>query len=152
MHFQREPVSAPLISEIEPLLQAHFEEISHYPDIPLQPNYDVYAALDKEGSLRMFTIRDQAEHLVGYCIYFLRHNLHYVSSKQASQDILFLGKEYRGSMVGYKFIKWCDEQLQTEGVQVVYQHVKAAHDFSPMLKRMGYELVDLIYAKRLDHE
>jgi hypothetical protein len=41
-------------------------------------------------------------------------------------------------------------RLALEGIQVVYHHVKAAHNFGKMLERMDYKLVDLIYAKRLD--
>jgi hypothetical protein len=52
--------------------------------------------------------------------------------------------------MGGRFIKWCDEQLRAEGVAVVYHHIKAAHNFGPMLERFGYELVDLIYSRRLN--
>ena len=51
---------------------------------------------------------------------------------------------------GERFIRYCDEQLRAQGVQAVYHHVKAKQSFGPTLTRQGYELVDLIYAKRLD--
>jgi N-acetylglutamate synthase-like GNAT family acetyltransferase len=60
--------------------------------------------------------------------------------------------EYRSTGAGPDLIRYCDEQLRADGCQAVYHHVKAAHNFGPLLKRMGYELVDLIYAKRLDKE
>ena len=68
------------------------------------------------------------------------------------QDILFLLPEFRGSTVGFRLVKFCDEQLRAEGVQVVYQHVKNAHPMlGAVLSRVGYEPVETIYAKRLDH-
>ena len=54
------------------------------------------------------------------------------------------------SIIGAQFIKYCDEQCKSEDIQVIYHHIKAAHDFGPLLINSGYELVDLIYAKRLD--
>lgn len=87
--------------------------------------------------------------LVGYALYFVRANPHYKSSVQAVQDVIYLDPSVRGG-TGYKFIAWCDAQLASEGVQAVYHHVKAKHDFGKLLERQGYELVDYIYAKRLD--
>ena len=132
--------------EIYPLFVKHWEEIAHYKNIPLEPDYEKYKEIEKVGMLRIFTAREDGK-LIGYCVYFINHNLHYKSTIQALQDVLFVQKEKRG--FGMKFIKWCDEQLKNEGVNVVHQHIKKAHNFGPMLERIGYELVDLIYARRL---
>jgi len=147
LEFKREKVQA-TFAELPPLLEIHYKEISHYPDIALDPDWDQYAAVEEAGALRTFTIRTEEKELVGYAIYFVRKNIHYKSSLQAVQDIIFLHPKYRGR--GAKFIKWCDEQLKAEGVQVVYHHVKEKHNFGPLLERQGYELIDLIYGKRLD--
>lgn len=133
---------------MEPLLYMHWKEIAHYQDIPLEPAWEKYEQLADEGAIRVYTARDEDGLLIGYSVYFLRYNLHYRSSLNALQDILFVHPNHRG--MGGKFIKWCDEQLKEEKVQAVYHHVKAAHNFGPLLERMGYELVDLIYARRLD--
>lgn len=132
--------------EIYPLFMEHWHEIAHYKDIPLDPDVELYHRMDSMGMMRVFTAREEGK-LVGYSVYFVRSNPHYKSSIQANQDVLFIQKDKRG--FGRDFIKWCDEQLKNEGVQIVHHHVKKAHDFGPMLKRMGYELVDLIYARRL---
>lgn len=151
-------MSPELVGEIKPLLEMHWESIAHYKDIPLDPDFGMYDAIQAAGALRIFTARVERNvdttqgsgRLIGYCVFFVRPNGHYRSSIQASQDILFLHPEFRGGFVGYRFIEWCDDQLREEGVQVVYQHVKQAHNFGPLLERMGYRLVDLIYGKRLD--
>jgi len=98
----------------------------------------------------VFTARDD-EKLMGYNVFFVANNAHYKDSLQATQDILYLAPEYRGKMTGVRFIRWCDNELEDLGVEVVYQHVKARPElnFGPMLERIGYELVDLIYTKRL---
>jgi GNAT superfamily N-acetyltransferase len=88
--------------------------------------------------------------LVGYAVFFVRPNMHYMDSVQAVQDVLYLSPALRGTGHGMRFIRYCDEELTRLGVQAVYHHVKEKHNFGPALERMGYELVDLIYAKRLD--
>lgn len=132
--------------EILPLLEKHWEEIAHYKDIPLEPDFEQYKKLDDLKLLRVFTARRE-DVLIGYCVYMVGYNLHYKSSLQARQDVLFIDKKHRG--FGGRFIAWCDEQLRKEGVQVVYHHVKEAHDFGSLLVRLGYEPVDKIYARRL---
>ncbi len=147
MNFQRETVQD-VMGEITPLLKAHYHEISadHY--IPLEPNWDGYQKIESAGAFRIFTARAEDGRLIGYNCFFINHNLHYKSSLQAVQDVIYIDKERRG--FGQSFINWCDAQLKAEGVQKVYHHVKAKHNFGPMLERNGYALVDLIFAKRLD--
>lgn len=146
--FAREPLTDALWADAMPLLVAHWGEVAHYPDIPLEPDVAMYRAAEANGAVRCFTARD-GEQVVGYALFFVRANPHYASSVQAVQDVLYLAPQVRGG-TGYKFIRWCDEQLKAEGVQAVYQHVKSAHDFGKLLERQGYELVDYIFAKRLD--
>jgi hypothetical protein len=156
IQFAREPLTESLWDEAMPLLSAHWDEIAAFKDIPLEPDRELYAAGEANGILRCFTARDDTAQrfrfpgamLVGYALYFVRSNPHYKSSLQANQDVIYLAPSVRGG-TGYKFIAWCDNQLAAEGVQVVYQHVKAKHDFGKLLERQGYDLVDQIYAKRL---
>jgi GNAT superfamily N-acetyltransferase len=148
--YRRETCFA-LWEEIEPLLVKHWEEIAHYKDIPLDPDREGYQGLEAGDRLRCYTARDpQTGALIGYSVYVLAHNMHYRGSYQASQDILFLLPEYRKSRIGINLIAYADECLRAEGVQVVTQHVKVAHNFGPVLVRLGYEEVDRIFAKRLD--
>lgn len=165
VRFACEPLTESLWNEALPLLHKHWEEIAHYSDIPLDPDRPVYEASQDAGILRVFTARDDStddasyvsdatftrrvKPLLGYAIFFVRPSPHYKGSVQAAQDVLYLDKSVRGG-TGYKFIAWCDDQLRAEGVQAVYHHVKAAHDFGKLLERQGYELVDKIFAKRLD--
>lgn len=148
MKYQREELSVTLLEETLPLVVKHYEEISHFKDIKLEPDFDGYLGIEKAGALRFFTIREDDDTLIGYAVFLVRHNMHYKSSLQAFQDVLFLRSEKRGT--GMKFINWCDMQLKNEGVQIVYHHVKKRHNFGPMLERLKYELVDLLYARRLD--
>ena len=88
--------------------------------------------------------------MVGYAAYAVHQNPHYRGIKQAIQDVLFLHPSKRGHLAGYRLIQFADEVLKKQGVQLVSHHVKMAHDFSPMLERLGYEQSEKIMEKRLD--
>ena len=152
MDFALEPLTPALQQDLGPLIAAHHDEVGHYRDIPFDLDWDTYFAVEKVGALRVFTMRDTESELQGYGVFFVRPDVHCRSCLQAIQNALYLAPAHRGRMVGYRFIHWCDAQLKAEGVQAVYQHCKASKDLGPLLTRQGYELVDLIYAKRLDLE
>lgn len=135
--------------EMIPIFEKHYKEIAHYKDIPLEPDKDSYFKIEELGNIKTFTARESGE-LIGYSIYFIKNNLHYKSSLQALQDVIYIKKEKRG--FGTKFIKWCDNRLRDIGVQVVCHHIKLAHDWSKILEKMGYEKQDIILTKRLDKE
>lgn len=135
-----------VLEEAAPLTALHWKEIAHYQDIPLEMDREKYLKLEALDVLRCFIARNDQGALIGYAVFFVQHNIHYKSSLQAVQDVLFIHPEYRGT--GKRFIEWCDQELKKEKVQVIYHHVKSAHNFGPMLERMGYQLVDLIYARR----
>jgi GNAT superfamily N-acetyltransferase len=145
--YQEEKVSTNLLKEMTPLLLNHYDEIAHFKDIPFEPDWDGYLKLGEAGILRVFTARLESGELCGYAAFFVKHNLHYKSSLQAVQDVIFMAKEHRGR--GGELVMFCDEKLRASGAQAVYHHVKSKHNFGPMLEKFGYELVDLIYARRL---
>lgn len=151
MIFSNEPFSEQLLAEMLPLLEAHWHEVAHYPDIPLEVDTAAYLAAQANGALRLYTVRenDAAELLRGYAVFFVRGNVHYASSIQASQDVIYVSPAARGS-TGARLIRFAEQELRDDGVQAVYHHVKTAHNWGKLLERMGYEAVDVIYAKRLD--
>lgn len=113
--------------------------------MPFDPDFEMYRRCSDSGVLRIYTVRDGSV-LCGYQIFMVMFHPHSKNSKQANQDILYLAPEYRKGMIGYRFIKWCIEQLRAEGVKVVYQHISARNDFGRMLERVGFELQDLVYS------
>ncbi len=149
IQFARESVDD-VLHEILILAKAHYAEIAHYQDIPLDISVDRFRTAEDNGQLRIYTAR--APFLVGYGVFAVGTSPKYSGSLQAIESDLFLAPAYRLGRVGSKFIAWCDEQLKAEGVQVVYRHVKAKPElnFGPLLARMGYEHIDNIWGRRLD--
>jgi len=148
IYYQAERITD-LWPELEPLLAEHYREIAHFQDIPLDPDKEAYAALQQTGHLRCYTVRDRGR-LVGYCFFVVKPNIHYRSSRQAHQDVLYVAPAYRRGRTGVTLIRVAETRLRAEGVQVVYHHAKRTNKVGDLLGRLGYELVDEIYAKRLD--
>lgn len=147
MNFKETKISD-ILDEAKPLLAKHWEEIAHFKDIVLDPDYDQYIKLEELGITRTFCARTDDGVLIGYAVFFIRPHIHYKTCNMAFQDVLFIHPDHRG--IGYFFVKFCDARLQEYGINVVSQHLKAKFDFSTMLKRLGYELMDHIYVKRLN--
>jgi hypothetical protein len=137
-----------LYEEMKPLLLKHYEEVAHFKDIPLDPDVNFYVNLEDHGFLVTFVARDE-DVLIGYCVFIVKHNPHYKGSLQGVEDVIYIDPQRRG--FGRKFIIWCDEELKKLGVDVSYHHVKMKPelDFSPLLKKLGYEYIDGIYGRRL---
>lgn len=134
------------------LFALHWGEVGFYKDIPLDVDFETYKMCENNGVLRIYSAREDDGKVIGYSFYFVKNNAHYKASLQANQDLIFIHPEKRG--FGKQFIDWCDGELRKEGVQVVYHHVKAKKElnFGPLLQRLGYELIDEIYGRRLDKE
>lgn len=136
--------------EMEGLFGAHYQEVSHNPDIPLAPDNDRYEMLARNGRLRIYTVRSDSQ-LIGYAVFIVATGLHYSGSLQAKQDILFVDPSSRGRGAGIKLLRFADAALAAEGVQVVYHHVKLAHPaLGRLLEHLGYEPVETVYSRRLD--
>lgn len=135
--------------EMTALFRGHYEEIAHFKDIELDPDAQAYAELAATDHLRIFTVRDEGA-LVGYAMFVVRRNPHYRGSLTAVQDVLYLKPEYRRGMTGVRLLRLSERSLAAEGVQVVYHHVKRTNRVGELLERLGYELTDQLYAKRLD--
>ena len=149
-------LSAPNVME---LLKEHHEELGvHKAEIPLDPDFDGYRALEECGRLRAFTARADGR-LVGYITYVLGPALHYRSSYHAVEDLIFLEPEHRRGGLGSRLLiegeKAVLELARAAGYPYVrfMNHIKRHHDeareggMSRFYARHGYEHTDSIVCK-----
>lgn len=145
--YQREQITPDLISEILPLAQVHFKEVDPFSDKPLALHVEQY--LQAEAILRVYSARE-GERLVGYAVFTVTKHPHYEDMLQATQDLLFLSPQARHGDEGPNFMRWCDEELANEGVDVIFQYASDRRDIGPILERLGYKQIQRLYARRLD--
>jgi GNAT superfamily N-acetyltransferase len=127
-----------VMEDVAPLLELHYRELTmHKERIALDPVWERYAALEKQGSIALFTARVE-EKLVGYSAFFVQSHIHYERTLVASNDVLFLHPDYRKGSCGIKLIRFSEQQLKAQGVDKITWHVKFSKDFRPILHRLGY--------------
>jgi len=144
-----EPYSDQLVSEIEPLIQLHYDEIALNKEyIPLDPDWDAYKKLADSGNLLIVAARRDGN-LVGYAVFFLMQHIHYKSTKIANNDILYLHPDYRQGRLGIRLIKDSETACRFRGVNKILWHIKFAKDFRTIFYRLGYADEDAIVGKIL---
>ena len=120
MIFLEEKISDTL-EEVKPLLQKHWEESERYYGFSLDPDYELYLRLEREGLTKSYAARIENK-IVGYAVFFVQYSHHYKTVLMAKQDIIFIDKCFRGRG---EFSQWCGEQLKNIGVKVIVYNIKA---------------------------
>ena len=138
-------------AEIQALIEAHWREIAVWQDIPLAPNWDMYYQLEKSNSMVTYTVRDDANTLVGYAVFFMRSHIHYKDHIWALNDIVWVHPECRDGKIGKRLVEYWEKDLQSRGVHVVHVNVKVAHPaLGLILKWSKYKMVESGHEKRLN--
>lgn len=135
--------------DIKPLIEEHWKEIAlDKGAIKLNPDWDAYGAYDFIGSLRVYTAREDGQ-LMGYFVVLVSRSLHYKDHTFANNDIIFLKKEARQGLTGFKLIKYAVQQLEAEGVSKIHINTKIHQPFDVVLERLGFNCIERIYSKCL---
>lgn len=146
--FRIEPFSDRLYAEVLPLLKDHYRELRGEDGPAFSPDTQRYWWMANNGLLRIATAYD-GKTLVGYCVNLLSKGLHYSETIYAGNDIFYLKPDYRKGTTALSFIDFVERDLATIGVHVSQWHVKPNPDFSPLLRRRGYHLLETIWEKNL---
>lgn len=146
---QKEKILA-AAEEMESLLQSHFDEVAlHKDEIPLDPDWPRYVALEEHGICHLITARIDGK-LIGYSVVFLSTHMQHASTMVADCDALYIHPAYRhGSKAGIRIIEYTEKFVKSLGAKKMVWHIKNAHDWSLVLYRKGYEDEEKIVGKIL---
>ena len=136
-------------TDIQYLIELHWSEIALNQDnIKLNPDWDAYHNLEDQGKLKIFTARD-GDKLVGYFVVLLGNNIHYKVHLFASNDVIYLHKDYRKGFAGIRLIKFAETYLKEDGVSMIIINTKVHQPFDKILNRIGFNLTERAYSKYL---
>jgi hypothetical protein len=144
-------------ADIQPLLQAHWEEIALYKDkVPLAPDYDLYRKMEGRGALLICMARYE-DKIVGYGVYFVHRGMHYMKTLVATNDVIYIEPAERGDSLGAienellasEFIRFAEFKLKMRGVSVINYRIKVDKDWSGLAESEGYPRVEYIHQKYL---
>jgi GNAT superfamily N-acetyltransferase len=146
--FQRESL-ADVREQLEPMIATHYAETAVFADeIPIEPNWAGYKAVERAGLLRIYTARKLR--LVGYSVCYITRSM-MRAVEEANEIALYLQPALRGTTVGVRLMRFVEDQLRAEGVALLARcsKVRADVNIGLMLERMGYTPVDTIYFRKL---
>jgi len=128
-------------SDAEPLIKLHWDEIALNQDkIKLNPDWE------DDNRLKIFTAR-KSKQLVGYFVVLLGTNIHYKDHVFASNDIIYLHKDYRKGFAGVRLIKFAEKCLKDDGVSVLLINTKIHRPFDKLLERLKFKPIERVYSK-----
>lgn len=139
--------------EVQDILLCHWEEIAlNKETVPLDPDWEMYAMVEKAGILNITTARDNGK-IVGYFAYMIVPNFHYKSLRIAEGDIFYIDKAYRKSRLVFKLLAESEKNVIAAGVNKIInktkEHFRNANNLSANLlfEHAGYTKIENLYAK-----
>lgn len=146
--YQREKLAA-VRPELPRLMQLHWDEVAHHKDCRvLDPDWQQFELLEKNGQLLILTARDESADgaLIGYMGAFIRPHLHSRGLLTGYVDAIFLDPTARRNSAGVRLCNLTDLALNSM-VDFIYWHVKPERDFSTLLKRQGCAFIEGIWGR-----
>lgn len=139
---------ADCLSEIELLLQDHFQEIATNKDKLEYAKMDVesYVAMERAGQLHIVTVRSKGK-VVGYHVAFVRPHLHYVHVLSAITDVYYVKPEYRRGLVGVRLFREAEFTLKARGVKRIFSGTKLHKNMGRLFEYLGWQETERLYCK-----
>lgn len=153
MTFQWERFSK-IHRELLPLFQRHYDEIALDRDIiPLDPDWNYYAAVEQNGLLHILTARAASNRkLAGYVFNIVGTHNHYKSTLFCNTEMFYLHPHFRKGWQPVKMFLENLRGLETFGVEIAVISFKLNFEnarVGKLLGRLGYESTDIVMRKRL---
>ena len=125
--------------DAEHLLTEHYEELTSFPEVKLDPDWELYSKLETEDRFIIYTARIKGE-IVGYAWFLcIKSHLHYKSLSWAGNDIIRINPEYRGQGVATGLFDFFEDDLKRRGYQLIACRSKTSFpQLGKMLDERGY--------------
>lgn len=144
---KEEKITKELLKEALPLLEEHALELNVL-SVKLDPDYNAYLNAAEAGYAVVYTARE-GEKLIGYILYWVNIHPHY-SILIATQDVLFLHKDYRKGRTGIKLLKYSEKKLKEDyDIKVIVQHTKKIKALDSLFNYLGYSEAEAVYLKEI---
>lgn len=134
--------------EVESILQEHFESAIPNKEYALQPQWEMYNAMQLAGSMVAYTVRDKGE-LVGYASVYIFQSLYSTNRTEAQYDMIYIKPEHRKARVGANLIRYIEKDLLENGIKQIAIGSLRHQPFDNLLEWLGYKSVEVIYKKSL---
>ena len=143
--FSAEPL-IDCLEEVKSLHRLQWDELEQGANgLELKPDYARLLEGNALGRYIIFTARKDGV-LVGNCGIWLYESTH-TQDLMASEDTLFLKKEFRKGRTGIKFFQYCEQVLKALGVVEISFSVSPSNNVWKVWERLGYSIKTYQMAK-----
>lgn len=133
-------------AECDELWREHYDELAlRKSHMQMKPDEEAYRALDQLGILDIVVARD-GPRMVGYVISVVRRHMHYADVLVGYEDAYFLAKSHRHGLTGLRLLQAWVAAMRARKVALLFAMTKPWLDMSPLFKRLGFTLSDLMYS------
>lgn len=139
IHFIAESL-ATAWDDARPLMESAHAEVGLKTGARFDPNRDLFAVMEKAGSLRAYTMRSDSCELRGFGLFGLSPHPFYPELLAASSFAFYVQPGARFQSV--RFLDWTDEQLVSEGARLIARQVRPNRNYGRLLLSRGYELCE----------
>lgn len=135
--------------EASELTRLHWQEVAPYKELnALDPDLETYRNLEKLNRLCMITARHKGE-LVGYILMLLYPHPHYRQVLNAMDDLHFIRADFRNGFTFLRMLAFMEAEMKARGARIVALRTKQAKDHGALFERIGYQVQDVVYTKRI---
>jgi len=135
--------------EMEPLWFRHWDEVAVNKDaIPLDPDFDSYDFMARNGMLHIVVARKEGE-VIGYHFTIVKPHLHYKTSLSGLTDIYYISPEFRSGRTPLRLFQFVEKTLKARGVQKLFTGTKKSLDAGPLFEFMGWTETERLYIKMI---
>jgi GNAT superfamily N-acetyltransferase len=147
MDYAKEKIAS-FKDEIEALLHEHFSSAIPNQEYCLEPQWNMYNAMQFAGNMVAYTVRDKGS-LVGYASVYIYKSLYAKDRTEAQYDMIYIKPEFRKAKVGANFIRYIEKELTGIGVKQISIGSLRHQPFDNLLEWLGYKSAEVIYQKSL---
>lgn len=134
---------------VEHLLVKHWEEIARFKEISaIKPDLVRYQGIEDDGRF-LGLVAMFGDEVVGYSANVFAYNMHYSDLHFCQNDVLYVVPEFRLGRLGLSLIRETVRLAKQRGAHLMLWHAKDDTPLNALLPRLGYEILDVIWAKRL---
>lgn len=138
--------------DIFPMFQDHWEELGEKGgSTNFALDHHLMMHLNDTGMYKCFTVEYKGKY-IGYCSWVLSNGIHSASDLYATTDAVYIDKEYRDSLLGagIKLLRYSEKVLKEKyKVDIIQFSMNVNYDLTKLLTRMGYEISEVKYSKKL---
>jgi GNAT superfamily N-acetyltransferase len=153
MHSQLEMLTPLLQDEVHELVRGYYDVTKAHEGIPdYQFRWPVYDALQQQDMLRLITVRDDRNKLVGFALYIVMEHLHHEGWRVAECDSLSVAHTHRGQGLGKLMLELAEIVLAEDNVKLMLNRYRTCYgaEGGELFKRAGFECIEHVYAKPLN--